>query len=576
MPEQPAAYIRLPVKGQEGKHGGHNIRTKTVSKKQGIKGLYCVQDKMMITFLFAKASGWTMGKARAWMKSHKFSLAMFDENGQGGLGYFDESGLIEFKTWEQLSEALDQPQGKDEMAKFINEERMIFMWGSIYGITSEALCKRLLYYDKLDSTKPVKLIIASPGGSLYDSFAIIDMMEYVQCPVETVGIGMVMSGGLLIFMAGDERHISQTASILSHRFWTIKGGSQAEIKADAVEDDLCHQRMIDHYIKFTNLKNKKEVESDLLKETNVWLTPEEALEFGLADDYFDKEWTTPEVQESWKEFSEKNINEPGSNKDTILEPYPNEHACRLNSPGKYDRFARKNCEQKHSKKCIDVIYGIKAGKSEIQALRYKTKIWGASAAKSHCKSRKGTFEPAKIKETGGDGNLTKTKKRGFILESIKSLDWIERDAGKPFRFSGVAFEADIESENKRFYPLEVVRDAVDRANENIDEMTIEMGHPKDENDTSPENIIGNLIEFDLNDENEVTFVGELNSTRLGLDGQELLKSRPLGAQALSLRAGGDLGKEKAPDGHRRERVIEMDLAGLDLVDPPTHLRKVNF
>jgi len=75
-------------------------------------------------------------------------------------------------------------------------------------------------------------------------------------------------------------------------------------------------------------------------------------------------------------------------------PYPQEHACRINNPDKYDKFNRKNCDQKHDDKCIDVIYGIKDGKSEIQALRYPKDIWTASAARSHCKTRDGTFEAA--------------------------------------------------------------------------------------------------------------------------------------------------------------------------------------
>jgi len=80
-------------------------------------------------------------------------------------------------------------------------------------------------------------------------------------------------------------------------------------------------------------------------------------------------------------------------------PYPNEHACRLKDPGQFERFARKNCEQKHDEKCIDVIYGIKEGKSEIQALRYKKEVWTASEAKSHCKTREGTFEAAAEEES---------------------------------------------------------------------------------------------------------------------------------------------------------------------------------
>lgn len=80
-------------------------------------------------------------------------------------------------------------------------------------------------------------------------------------------------------------------------------------------------------------------------------------------------------------------------------PYPNEHACRLNDPGKYDRFARKNCFKKSGGKCIDFIFGIKANKSEVQAFRYDKKIWDAGAAKSHCQKAKGTFEAASGKES---------------------------------------------------------------------------------------------------------------------------------------------------------------------------------
>ncbi len=75
-------------------------------------------------------------------------------------------------------------------------------------------------------------------------------------------------------------------------------------------------------------------------------------------------------------------------------PYPNEHACRLLPPGDFDRFARKNCFRRSGGKCIDFIFGIKAGKSKTQAMRYKKDVWTASAARSHCSGADGTFEAA--------------------------------------------------------------------------------------------------------------------------------------------------------------------------------------
>jgi hypothetical protein len=101
-------------------------------------------------------------------------------------------------------------------------------------------------------------------------------------------------------------------------------------------------------------------------------------------------------------FKEEKKEEPEEKEMPMEEaegkPYENEHSCRLEDPKQFEKFNRKNCEQKHEGKCIDVIYGIKDGKSKIQALRYKTSIWTKEAAQSHCKSREGKFEPAKEKD----------------------------------------------------------------------------------------------------------------------------------------------------------------------------------
>jgi len=80
--------------------------------------------------------------------------------------------------------------------------------------------------------------------------------------------------------------------------------------------------------------------------------------------------------------------------DVEEKPFPNEHACRLLPPGDFDRFARKNCFRRSGGKCIDFIFGIKAGKSKTQAMRYKKDVWTASAARAHCRGADGTFEAA--------------------------------------------------------------------------------------------------------------------------------------------------------------------------------------
>ena len=98
-PEETDEYIRIPV--DTGDHEGHRIRTIDISEKEGIKALYCGTDKIVMTYLFEKSKGWTMAKARAWIKEH-------------------ESGKT-FDTMEELiadlhdGEKVSQEQIKDEI-----------------------------------------------------------------------------------------------------------------------------------------------------------------------------------------------------------------------------------------------------------------------------------------------------------------------------------------------------------------------------------------------------------------------------------------------------------------------------
>ena len=129
----------------------------------------------------------------------------------------------------------------------------------------------------------------------------------------------------------------------------------------------------------------------------------------ITEDDFDFEGEIDFNEKDYDEIIEKSL---------ITEeerPYPNEHACRIKDPDGFDKFARKNCAQKHNDKCIDVIYGIKDEKSTIQALRYKTKDWEAKDAKSHCESRNGTFEAAKPKKY----SLVSTIKIGDIEQTFE-------------------------------------------------------------------------------------------------------------------------------------------------------------
>ncbi len=64
-PEETDEFIRIPVRTCE------VTATIDISKKDGISALYCGKEKQVRTYLFRKDKGWTMEKAKAWVKDHE-------------------------------------------------------------------------------------------------------------------------------------------------------------------------------------------------------------------------------------------------------------------------------------------------------------------------------------------------------------------------------------------------------------------------------------------------------------------------------------------------------------------------
>lgn len=130
----------------------------------------------------------------------------------------------------------------------------------------------------------LNLMICSGGGSLSAGFALIDVMRGSGIPVRTIGIGEIASAGLMIFMAGmkGERVLTPNTSILSHQYSWSSFGKHHELISTTKAFDLTNDMLLRHYKKFTNL-NEEKIKKILLPAHDVWLSPEEALKYGLCD-----------------------------------------------------------------------------------------------------------------------------------------------------------------------------------------------------------------------------------------------------------------------------------------------------
>ena len=139
-------------------------------------------------------------------------------------------------------------------------------------------------FSKEKKHKELTLGICSPGGDLNACFALVDIMKGSKIPIRTIGMGMIASCGLLMFISGEKgrRVLTPNTSILSHQFSWGSFGKEHELFAAVKEFDLTTQRMIDHYKKCTGL-SEKDIREYLLPPQDVWLSAKEAKKLGLCD-----------------------------------------------------------------------------------------------------------------------------------------------------------------------------------------------------------------------------------------------------------------------------------------------------
>lgn len=84
---------------------------------------------------------------------------------------------------------------------------------------STLLTAQLLFLEAESPTRPIKLYINSPGGSVTAGLAIYDTMQYISSPVHTYCMGQAASMGSLLLAGGERghRYALKHGSVMIHR-----------------------------------------------------------------------------------------------------------------------------------------------------------------------------------------------------------------------------------------------------------------------------------------------------------------------------------------------------------------------
>ena len=179
------------------------------------------------------------------------------------------------------------------------ENRRLYLYGEILDIDSEEeamafasktgeIVECIFDYNRedqgkdIESRKPIKIYINSPGGNQNEGFALVDAILLSKTPIHTINVGQWSSMSFLIGITGHIRFSFPNATFLLH-----DGSSGAFGSSNKVQDRVKFEERFENEVVKAHVlshSNMKSADYDALARVEYYLLPNDALERGFIDE----------------------------------------------------------------------------------------------------------------------------------------------------------------------------------------------------------------------------------------------------------------------------------------------------
>lgn len=150
-------------------------------------------------------------------------------------------------------------------------------------VDEDSVCEAIKIMDKLEkeNKKEITIVINSVGGSCYDGLALYDKIRQSDCNIVTRGTGLVASMALILFLAGDEREITENTRLLSHQIAVTDFSGRAEdFRLEQKEIDYLNESLT-RIISERTGQSEGKIRKDQ-KPGDYWISSERALDEGYT------------------------------------------------------------------------------------------------------------------------------------------------------------------------------------------------------------------------------------------------------------------------------------------------------
>jgi ATP-dependent Clp protease, protease subunit len=163
------------------------------------------------------------------------------------------------------------------------ENRVVFLIGEINYSSAARAMMQMLYLENQKKGQDINLYINSHGGTVDDTLAIYDTMQFLSADVATYCIGRAYSGACLVLAAGakGKRYILPHAKVMIHQPLGGVGGQAEDIRIQA-EQIIKSKKTLAEILARHSGRPVEQVLAD--SERDKFFTAMEAKEYGLVDE----------------------------------------------------------------------------------------------------------------------------------------------------------------------------------------------------------------------------------------------------------------------------------------------------
>ncbi len=162
-------------------------------------------------------------------------------------------------------------------------ERIIFLGMAIDDHVANVIVAQMLFLDREDPDREIRLYINCPGGMITAGLAIYDTMQIVRAPVSTICVGLAASMGTVLLAAGQKgrRYALPNSTIHIHQPWGGAQGQAVDIEIEARRIMRERERLNEILSKHTGQPIDRIIHDT---DRNYYMDAPAAVEYGLIDE----------------------------------------------------------------------------------------------------------------------------------------------------------------------------------------------------------------------------------------------------------------------------------------------------